>query len=310
MGWARLDDGWHDHPKVVAAGIEAAGLWAMCLTWAHKQRRISKNPGVVPHEVMVRFAQSPTKARKISARLHEVGLLDPLTDAGWPIHDFASYLPRTPDPEQAAEHGRRGGRPRKGKGSEVSSERVDPFDEKGLTLSSEKGSPRTRVDAGASTGASPNPYPKRKNEDQETSATSSPRGGVESTDRPTTAQTLVAEWIDHCDHEVPKRLRGQVAKRLGDLLAEGIDPKQVRGGLAIWHSRGLASPTAIDSCVYEAGRTTPVTPPRIGLNGQGPPGSKPSTTDQRVRDNLAVADRFAPAGTPPSTLLALGGTTP
>lgn len=105
MGWARLDDGWHDHPKVIAAGLEAAGLWAMCLTWAHKNRRTSKTPGVVPLAVVDRFAGR--KARGLALRLEAVGMFDAKTDGGWPIHDFEHYLPKY-DPEQASKAGRKG----------------------------------------------------------------------------------------------------------------------------------------------------------------------------------------------------------
>lgn len=107
MGWARLDDGWHEHPKTVEAGLEAAGLWVMCLTWAHKHRRKSASPGVVPVSVIERFAGR--KAARLSRRLADVGYFDDLTDAGWPIHDFDQFLPRY-DPEQAAEAGRKGGK--------------------------------------------------------------------------------------------------------------------------------------------------------------------------------------------------------
>jgi len=106
VAWARLDDRWHDHPKTVAAGLEAAGLWAMCLTWTHSTRRTSPNPGVVPDTVVRRFAGS--KGPRLARRLHEIGLFDDHTPAGWPIHDFADYLPKYSS-EQAAEAGRRGG---------------------------------------------------------------------------------------------------------------------------------------------------------------------------------------------------------
>lgn len=109
MGWARLDDGWHDHPKVIEAGLEAAGLWAMCLTWANKNKRTSNTPGVVPMSAITRFAAG--RAKRLTKRLHAVGLFDAETPEGWPIHDFAEYLPRY-DPDQAREAGSRGGKAR------------------------------------------------------------------------------------------------------------------------------------------------------------------------------------------------------
>lgn len=36
MSWARLDDGFGDHPKVVRAGNSAIGCWVRCLTFAAK----------------------------------------------------------------------------------------------------------------------------------------------------------------------------------------------------------------------------------------------------------------------------------
>lgn len=111
MGWARLDDGWHDHPKVIAAGLEAGGLWAMCLTWCYRNRRTAPSPGVVPPSVVARFAGG--KAKRLAKRLVEVGLFDAETAAGWPIHDFADYLPKY-DSKKAAESGRAGAEARWG----------------------------------------------------------------------------------------------------------------------------------------------------------------------------------------------------
>lgn len=104
MAWARLDDGWHDHPKTIAAGLDGAGLWAMCLTWAHANRRGATQPGFVPKGVVTRFAGA--KASRVARKLVEVGLFDS-ADGGWLIHDFTDYLPRY-DPAQAAEAGRKG----------------------------------------------------------------------------------------------------------------------------------------------------------------------------------------------------------
>lgn len=105
MAWARLDDGWHDHPKVIAAGLDAAGLWVMCLTWAHANRRGNPRPGYVPKAVLSRFA-SGARGTRLATRLVDVGLFD-ATDGGWLIHDFVKYLPKY-DPEKAAEAGRKG----------------------------------------------------------------------------------------------------------------------------------------------------------------------------------------------------------
>jgi hypothetical protein len=128
-----LDDGWHDHPKVIAAGLDAAGLWTMCLTWAHANRRSAPTPGYVPRTVLARFAGS--KASRLSKKLADVGLLDH-AEGGWIVHDFADYLPKY-DPAKAADAGKAGaekrwgrGRPRAGEGLPADSEPPpDPYDE-------------------------------------------------------------------------------------------------------------------------------------------------------------------------------------
>jgi hypothetical protein len=107
MAWARLDDNWHEHPKTIEAGLEAAGLWVMCLTWANKHRRQTGPIGVVPVSVVDRLGGR--RARALARKLVQVGYFDDLTDAGWPIHDFADYLPKY-DPAKAAENGSKGGK--------------------------------------------------------------------------------------------------------------------------------------------------------------------------------------------------------
>jgi hypothetical protein len=66
-----------------------------------------------------------------------------------------------------------------------------------------------------------------------------------------TAQTLVAEWLDHCRKRPPQRVIGQVAKELGLLLAEGQDVEDVRRGLAQWHA-AAKHPSTLASFVNEA----------------------------------------------------------
>lgn len=107
MGWARLDDRFHDHPKVADAGLEATGLFVMCLTWANANRNRS---GVVPESVVRRFT-GPRRFTKLTATLHRVGLFDDPVPDGWPIHDYAVYLPKY-DVEHLREAGRKGGKAR------------------------------------------------------------------------------------------------------------------------------------------------------------------------------------------------------
>lgn len=65
-----------------------------------------------------------------------------------------------------------------------------------------------------------------------------------------TAQTIVTEWIDRCPARPPNRVIGQVAKLVGEMLAEGIDPADTRRGLKAWMTKNL-HPSTLPSVVNE-----------------------------------------------------------
>lgn len=115
MAWGRMDDGFDDHPKVVAlldeddltmAGV-AIGLWTLCWTWAHRNtRKRGKTPGLIPPGLPRRFfGQAGKDAVKL---LVAHRLWDPADDGGWLIHDFEDFLPNEETREARAEAGRRG----------------------------------------------------------------------------------------------------------------------------------------------------------------------------------------------------------
>lgn len=91
-----------------------------------------------------------------------------------------------------------------------------------------------------------------------------------------TAQTLVAEWIDHVPKRPPGSVVAQVGKHLRAMLGEGIEATDLRRGLALWAGKGL-HPSALPSVVNEA------------MNGRASPPPRQSTTDQRVAAGLALA---------------------
>lgn len=77
-------------------------------------------------------------------------------------------------------------------------------------------------------------------------------------EKPQNAQTLIGEWIDHCEAPPPSRVTGQIAKEIKNMLDEGIAYERVRQGLAEWHQRGL-HPSTLASIVHEL--STPRTRP-------------------------------------------------
>jgi len=103
-----------------------------------------------------------------------------------------------------------------------------------------------------------------------------------------TAQTLVAEWLDHCRKRPPERVIGQTSKEIKALLAEGQEVRDVREGLARWHQAGQ-HPSTLASFVNEVMNASP----RAAQNGN----SRQAATDdqfdramERARAREAAAE--------------------
>ena len=70
------------------------------------------------------------------------------------------------------------------------------------------------------------------------------------------AQTIVGEWLDRCAKRPPKSVIGQTSKQIKNLIEDGIEPNDIRRGLAKWMTKGSA-PSAIPSFVNEAMNAAP-----------------------------------------------------
>lgn len=115
MGWGRIDDGFDDHPKVVAildeddtpSAAAAIALWTLCFTWAHRNtRKRGKTPGLLPAGLPRRFLGHLGKDGAQILVKH--GLWEPQDDGGWMIHDFGDYLPNEETRAARSEAGKRG----------------------------------------------------------------------------------------------------------------------------------------------------------------------------------------------------------
>lgn len=86
MPWAKLDDGFWMHPKVVMAGNEAAGVFCRCLSYCGAYL----TDGRVPAQVGVSIAGSKRVLDKVVA----AGLLERLPHTGdLYVRDYAHYNP-------------------------------------------------------------------------------------------------------------------------------------------------------------------------------------------------------------------------
>jgi hypothetical protein len=65
MVWFRVDDGFYDHPKVLAAGNAAVGLWVRCGSWSSAKG----TDGRIPLDTVRRMGRRDEINRATQARL-------------------------------------------------------------------------------------------------------------------------------------------------------------------------------------------------------------------------------------------------
>lgn len=102
MTWVRLDDSFHSHPKVLAAGFAATGLFARALAYCGEYR----TDGHVPSAFLM-----TEEARELGDRLVEVGLWK-ASKAGYVIPDWSEYNPTRAELEQRSTRARAASRAR------------------------------------------------------------------------------------------------------------------------------------------------------------------------------------------------------
>jgi len=102
--WAKVDDGFWCHPKVMSLPGSACGLWVRALSWSCAQRS-----AVVPAHFLTMVGATEDDANALTAvglwKRNYVGADRP---DGWEIHDWAEYQQLSVS-EKRAEAGRRGG---------------------------------------------------------------------------------------------------------------------------------------------------------------------------------------------------------
>lgn len=88
MSWAKFDDRYATHPKLIAAGLEARGLDAAGICWSAGQ----ETDGFVPDAIVLILGAGSVKPHRIAQRLVAVGrwTRDDERKGYW-IHDFLDY---------------------------------------------------------------------------------------------------------------------------------------------------------------------------------------------------------------------------
>lgn len=93
LTWVRMDDGFADHPKILALTDAAFRLHTCAMCWSGRR---STDGFIATRDlrVLVAMVQTEVKAEVLLSELIE-GQLWEVADGGWMIHDFLKYNPRS-----------------------------------------------------------------------------------------------------------------------------------------------------------------------------------------------------------------------
>ena len=110
MGWAKFDDRWATHAKLLEAGLEAAGLDARAICWCAGQ----ETDGFVPDAAVSLLAAGHRNPAKLAGALVRVRRWARNEERkGYDIHDYLDYNPtresRDAERDRKREAGRAGG---------------------------------------------------------------------------------------------------------------------------------------------------------------------------------------------------------
>lgn len=97
MTWARFDDNYSDHPKIVAAGALAELLDMRAIIYCARYG----TDGQLHATALPRISTGIVKPLEKAAKLVDVGRWSPTGD-GWEVLDFLDYNPSSADAEEAA----------------------------------------------------------------------------------------------------------------------------------------------------------------------------------------------------------------
>lgn len=104
MSWVKLDDGFPDHPKILAAGALAGFLWTCGLAYCNRQK---VKTGFIP-ETKVPVLFPLPQPMKLAAKLVAVGLWE-RADDGFQVHDYHDFQPSENLRAARSEAGKLGG---------------------------------------------------------------------------------------------------------------------------------------------------------------------------------------------------------
>lgn len=280
MPWFKIDDGFHCHPKVFAAGTPAVGLYVRCGSWAAQQT----SEGIIPKQVAKLYGTPRMIKALVDAGLwhaagHDCESCPELDANSYVIHQFLERNPSRVEVESARKlKSARQQRWREGKkNDQVNGGEGDAVD--------------ADVDASTREHGDAAPIPPRPNPTQ-ASPTEKPASKAAGPQVPDFARELVAQMTD----------AGMVVGwRLGDTEWFAVHAHIKRCGIPAmvafarrrWNP---ADPPQTARYLTRIWADLPDMPqPEAGLPALRAVAGSPapiSTTDQRVQQGLDLAARF------------------
>jgi hypothetical protein len=254
--YIKVHDGMPDHPKI--DGLSDAAFRLLVTTWCWCSRHLTD--GHVPAATWKKRGTARTRGQLVAA-----GLVEEVT-GGVRMHDYLQHQ-RSADEvaelrRKKQEAGSKGGRTRAANQADAKQ-----------VLKQTPSKPQAEAQAKSNTETEE----VLRTSQTETEPVPPSAGRVAPRD---TAQALIADWIEHVPKRPPGNVVGQVSKHIKAMLAEGVDPLDIRRGLAAWVGKGL-HPSTLPSVVNEVMNGSPLAA-----------AARPATTDVRVAQAQALKSRY------------------
>ncbi len=260
--YLKLHDGFPEHRKVVAVGGDAAWLHVCALAYASR----NLSDGIVPEGMVSRLSDRKQPAR-LAAKLVQAGLwhkqghdCERCAQPGageYVIHDYLVHQRSAEKVEELkakrAASGSQGGQRKaansraraKPKPKQTTSNLLDGSYDAAVA----KSYPDTEEVLRTSRTEEPLRGSRAETDVPPSAGAAAPRAALAPV-APATTDELIADWLDHVPKRPPGQVIGQVGKSVKTMLGEGIDPADVRRGIAAWSSKGL-HPSVLPSVVNE-----------------------------------------------------------
>ena len=104
MAWSKLDDRYHDNPKMVAAGLTATGLHARAITYSARHETNGHIPVAWVDSQIAELR--PVERRRVMAVLEELELFE-RCNGGYVVHDYLDFNPSRAELEARREADKR-----------------------------------------------------------------------------------------------------------------------------------------------------------------------------------------------------------